>query len=197
MIYLPVLPEGVPECPSYRRGRGKNICFCHHPDNGGSAVDFDVCRACHRLAGHAPVAVPRKLKVRRHVLPQRPVPVTRTLKEGPGTEFEKLTEKLRLRKLSNCSCNTLIRRMNQLGVSGCRRERPKLLVDMKANYSLYGTSDKLWAAFHAITTGLAFKVDPLDPLPGLLDEAIIRAEKRGEPESLHSVKPALPRGEST
>lgn len=40
-------------------------------------------------------------------------------------------------------------------------------------------SSMLQAAFWAAMTGLAFKVNPLDPIPGLFEEAIRRAEVKG------------------
>lgn len=39
------LPDGVPPC-GYRKGRGKRICFCHHPSAKRKTVDYDECRQC-------------------------------------------------------------------------------------------------------------------------------------------------------
>ncbi len=38
-------PDDVPAC-EWRRGVGRKICFCHHPDHGGRPVGYDVCRSC-------------------------------------------------------------------------------------------------------------------------------------------------------
>lgn len=94
---------------------------------------------------------------------------------GPGTEFQKLVGELGLQAKSGCTCGALMRRMNDLGIAGCERERKQLLDELRSNYTTFSAADKAWAAYNAVVTGLAFKMNPLEPLPGLLDEAIRRA----------------------
>jgi hypothetical protein len=67
--------------------------------------------------------------------------------------------------------------MNELGPQGCKDNRDKLLKLMRKNQKKYGWSEFVTAGVKSLTTGMIFKVNPADPLPGLLDLAISRAEK--------------------
>jgi hypothetical protein len=69
--------------------------------------------------------------------------------------------------------------MDAWGVAGCRGEHYQEIVDrFRAYASKYGWATKLKAAALAVKTGLAFRLNPLDPAPGIVDEAIRRAEEK-------------------
>jgi len=67
--------------------------------------------------------------------------------------------------------------MNELGPQGCKDNRDKLLKLMRKNQKKYGWYDYLKAGTNMIVLGWIFKLNPLDPLPNLLDEAIRLAEQ--------------------
>lgn len=93
----------------------------------------------------------------------------------PGTEFYKLARQLGVQPKPGCTCGAVAARMNVLGVAGCQAHRGELLAALAENYQLYGLKDKLTAAVHAVASGLAFRLDPRDPLGSLFDEALRRA----------------------
>lgn len=103
------------------------------------------------------------------------VPVT-TERQGPGTELKKLLESLGITASENCPCNARAEEMDNLGVAGCRARREEIVSWLREGSTAWGWRDKLAAAGKAVACGLAFRLNPLDPYPGLLDEAIRRAE---------------------
>ena len=97
--------------------------------------------------------------------------------DGPGSQLWKIFSSLGIKHKADCSCLLLADIMNDLGPSGCREQREQLLKLMKKNKKKYGWSEFVTAGVKSLTTGMIFKVNPADPLPGLLDLAISRAEK--------------------
>ncbi len=95
---------------------------------------------------------------------------------GPGSQLWKLLESLGVKHTNSCSCISRAEQMNAWGVAGCRDHRDEILGWMREGQDQFGWRDKLTAATRAVTTGLAFRLNPLDPFPGILDEAIRRAE---------------------
>ena len=81
-----------------------------------------------------------------------------------------------------CDCKGKANQMDAWGVEGCRERRDVIVDWMREGQGRWGWKDKLAAATKAVTSGLALKLDLLDPFPSLIDEAIRRAEARGEPE---------------
>jgi hypothetical protein len=67
--------------------------------------------------------------------------------------------------------------MDAWGVAGCLTNRDQIIQWMRDGQSRWGWRDKLAAAAKAVQIGLAFKLNPLDPFPSLIDEAIRRADK--------------------
>lgn len=96
--------------------------------------------------------------------------------EGPGTEFYKITKTLRLPFCGLCAM--VLAEMNQLGTDGCERRFEYVLSRLRENAVKLRWRAKLSAVIPAIYSGLAFKVNPLDPLPGLLMEAIRLAREQ-------------------
>jgi hypothetical protein len=101
---------------------------------------------------------------------------------GPGEEFDALTKSLGLEKWEGCSCAAIRDDMNRAGVAGCREKRNHFIERIKANVATGIAANKLskWAwvkaACRAVRLGLAFKIDPRDPIPGLFDLAVNNAE---------------------
>jgi hypothetical protein len=100
---------------------------------------------------------------------------------GPGTEFETLASTLGYAERQGCACASLRRKMDRLGVPGCVAQREELLIELRKHAAQFGWLEAARAAKNALLSGLAFQLDPFDPLPGLLEEAIRRAETRKPP----------------
>lgn len=94
----------------------------------------------------------------------------------------KITQELELKPPKGCSCHDLQLRMDVLGVDGCRKEFTELKAEISLNLDKWG-----WTEFFsnfatglvkAISTGIAWRLNPIDPIGSLLREAIKRAEAR-------------------
>jgi hypothetical protein len=81
---------------------------------------------------------------------------------------------------NSCTCNALALEMDRIGVAGCREQFDHLVAQIKHNATHWGWADKFAnysrASFGSLKSGLLFKINWLDPIPGLLSEAIRRAE---------------------
>jgi hypothetical protein len=95
---------------------------------------------------------------------------------GPGTELKKFLESLGIEAGPTCDCRARADQMDAWGVDGCRSNREQIIQWMRDGQSRWGWRDKLAAAAKAVQIGLAFKPNPLDPFPSLVDESIRRAE---------------------
>jgi len=96
---------------------------------------------------------------------------------GPGSQLWHLFSRLGIQHTAECSCVLLADIMNSLGPQGCREQRAKLLKLMYKNKKRYGWHDTLKAAKNLIVLGWLFKINPMDPLSSLLDEAIKLSEQ--------------------
>jgi hypothetical protein len=99
---------------------------------------------------------------------------------GPGTELFLLLVSLNIQPKLGCGCNSVKSEMNKLGPAGCRENRDSLVAKIRDNSEKYRVSEWIAAGAAAIVSGLAFKLNPIDPIPGLFDEAVCRAEKKGK-----------------
>lgn len=95
---------------------------------------------------------------------------------GPGTELKKILSSLGIDPAPTCDCNARAYEMDAWGVDGCRQRREEIIGWMKEGQSRWGWAAKFSAMGKAVATGLAFRLNPLDPFPSLVDEAIRRAE---------------------
>jgi hypothetical protein len=95
---------------------------------------------------------------------------------GPGTELKKILAELGIMEKPDCPCRRRANDMDILGVQGCKDNREMIVGWLREGESRWGWKDKLAAAAKAVQSGLAFKLNPFDPFPGLVDEAIRRAE---------------------
>lgn len=104
---------------------------------------------------------------------------------GPGAELWGIFKELRIRTPRRCSCKRLRAWMNVIGPEMCRVRKNDITSSIKKNAKRWGIADKIMslgsAMVRSVITGLIFKIDPTDPIPGLVEEAIIRAERKQEP----------------
>jgi hypothetical protein len=125
---------------------------------------------------------PREAELR-HLLGMPPRP------HGPGEEFKKLTDSLGLKEWEGCSCSAIQADMNRASLAGCREKRADFIDRIKANVAAGVAAGKIsrWAwvkaAYRAVRLGLALKIDPRDPIPGLFDVAVDNAAKAAEKNS--------------
>lgn len=96
---------------------------------------------------------------------------------GPGTEFKKIAERLGFSYKAQCSCEAMRKAMDTAGVAGCKHERANFLKSIKANAEKWGWADMATAIKNAATSGLIFKINPLDPVGSIYDAAVTAAEK--------------------
>lgn len=100
---------------------------------------------------------------------------------GPGTEFKRICgEDLGITMPNNCTCNALAVQMDIWGPAGCRTHSDAIVAQIKANQDLWGWTAAFKnfasAAVGSLKSGLWRKVNWTDPIPGLVQEAIRRAE---------------------
>lgn len=96
--------------------------------------------------------------------------------KGPGTELKKILSSLGIEAGPTCDCRARANEMDEWGVEGCKANRQQIIDWMREGQERWGWKDKWTGAARAVMSGLAFKLNPLDPFPGLVDEAIRRAE---------------------
>jgi hypothetical protein len=97
---------------------------------------------------------------------------------GPGTELEGMFAELGVTGTAGCGCKSVARQMDRWGPAGCRANAGVVVARLRENWAALRLAEKLGVALRAVTSGLAFVVDPRDPAPGLLAEAIRRAEAK-------------------
>lgn len=97
---------------------------------------------------------------------------------GPGTEATLLLKSLDIAPVAGCDCKGFALQMDRWGVAGCREHFEQIVAHFRQYQSKYGWAAKFKAASLAAVTGLAFKLNWLDPLPDLVTEAIRRAEEK-------------------
>jgi hypothetical protein len=100
---------------------------------------------------------------------------------GPGHELRLLMSQLGIRPKRNCDCVTYARRMDLWGVTGCRERLGEITSHIEANSDKYGIGDRFTAAYWAVATGIALRINPLAPVRSLVELAIERAEAKERP----------------
>lgn len=165
---------------------------CGHP----VGVTLGCCLRCPVPDQGAPL-----LPTRKPAPPKGdPTPAPRStpaLPDGPGSELERVLKEHRLTRVGCGGCQGLRKRMDRWGPAGCRDRREQILARLRRAYRELTPAETAAAAWHALWSGLAFKVDPRDPAPGLLDEALRRWAARAKapgPGAVNS-KAAGPAGE--
>jgi hypothetical protein len=96
--------------------------------------------------------------------------------------LKRILDSLGIQAPENCGCRATMRAMDDLGVEGCRDQFDLIVAKIRENAEKWGWGKlsglaKLPAAgLKAILSGLAFRVNPLDPIPGVVEQAILAAE---------------------
>jgi hypothetical protein len=104
---------------------------------------------------------------------------------GAGTEMKKMLNSIGIYPTPTCTCTKMAKDMDEWGPEICKTKKPEILAAVRENYDKWGWREKLnifVASGKAVMTGLAFKLNPLDPIGSLIDEAIRRAEENLEEE---------------
>jgi len=94
--------------------------------------------------------------------------------DGPGSELKRLLTELGLTGKAGCGCEAFLLQMNAWGLDGCAQHREAILAQLRVNQARLGWLEALRAAAAAVRSGLVLALNPLDPAPGLLDEALRR-----------------------
>lgn len=89
----------------------------------------------------------------------------------PGTALKALLASITILP-KNCGCNAKAEQMDRWGTVECIRRREEIIDWLKREEDNTGWLERLRASLAALTTGLAFKLNPLDPIPGIFDEAM-------------------------
>ena len=97
--------------------------------------------------------------------------------EGPGRELALLLASLGVTDLDGCGCKAHVKQMNAWGIDGCREHFDEIVGWLRDGEARFKWADKLKASALAAATGLAFKINWIDPFPGIVEEAIRRADK--------------------
>ena len=99
---------------------------------------------------------------------------------GPGAELMAILKSLAITEQAGCDCLAKARQMDAWGVAGCRENFNTIIGWMRDGQGRWGWGEKFKAAALAAATGLAFKINWADPFPGLIEEAIRRAEAKSQ-----------------
>ena len=109
-----------------------------------------------------------------HSYHNQPVPPERW-KAGPGTELHAILESMGIKPSESCPCRNRICQMNKWGPEGCRERRDEIVAWLREQQERRGWAEQISAGMRTLTTGLAFRLNLVDPLGSLVDEAIRRA----------------------
>lgn len=119
------------------------------------------------------------------------------LGKGPGTELKAILSSVGINSSPNCSCNRRMAQMDDWGVDGCKEHFDEIVGWINESAVQWGWSkaaeqkvlessepihqltmtEKLGIGWKSLMSGIAFQVNWLDPYPGLVTEAIRRAEE--------------------
>lgn len=96
---------------------------------------------------------------------------------GPGTELATLLARLGIHKKASCACDRFSNEMNALGPDGCEADIDRLVREIEANKVAWGwnITEAIKAAGKAILSGLAFQINPANPVESLVRLAIKRS----------------------
>jgi hypothetical protein len=114
---------------------------------------------------------------------------------GPGTELKAILASVGINPSPTCDCNAYMRQMDEWGISECVERHAEIVQRLREKADQWGwnnfitkkaegdaethqftLAEKIKIGWKSITTGIAFKVNWLDPYPDLVEEAIKRAE---------------------
>lgn len=97
--------------------------------------------------------------------------------DGPGTELKKILAGIGITASESCDCNAKARQMDVWGVDGCNENFDVIVNWLREGADRWGWKSKLSAGFSLLMKDplLAIKINPIDPYPALVREAIRRA----------------------
>jgi glycosyltransferase involved in cell wall biosynthesis len=104
----------------------------------------------------------------------------RQMDHGPGTELKGLLAGLGVTEKPGCDCKAKAAVMDTWGVAGCLLRFPIIVQWLNEGKERWGWEAKFGAALSAIATGLAWQLNPFDPIPGLVRRAIELARTKDE-----------------
>lgn len=134
------------------------------------------CKVCGKVrklgANHFPFACSCGMRIRSPQAEQAAPPVVQL---RPGGALTILLHSLGINP-GDCGCKSMAAKMNAWGVDGCRQNREKIVKHLKQEAKKRDWPCIIAAAAKAVTSGLALRINPLDPFGSLIDEAIRRAE---------------------
>jgi len=93
-------------------------------------------------------------------------------------------------KPGGCACKSKARMMDEWGVEGTERNREMVVDWLREEQGKRGWLEYFRAAAGAVRGGLVLALNPLDPAPGLLDEALRRARRQSPTTSKAAVTDA-------
>lgn len=94
---------------------------------------------------------------------------------GPGTQLKAIFASLGINPKSQCQCNEKSAWMNRWGVDGCRERRDIIVGWLRDSKHWFDSEEVAKAAYMALRSGLAFKLNPLDLFGSVVDLAIEQA----------------------
>jgi hypothetical protein len=116
---------------------------------------------------------------------------------GPGTELKAILTSVGINPGPNCSCRGRMITMDEWGVEGCEQNFDTIVGWLVEGASSWGwdsfitkkaeegqphqlsLTEKMQIGWRSLTTGIAFKVNPMNPYPGIVSEAIHREKSKG------------------
>lgn len=135
----------------------------------GKVETCPVCRMC-ASSPEAAAVVKRQISQRKRTVA---LPTVRTTR-GVGTHLKLLLMSLGLEESVSCSCASMRAQMDAWGPAGCRRNQHAILTHLRTEAGKVGWTVSLKTGVKAAVSGLI--LNPIDPAPGLLNEAVRRAE---------------------
>lgn len=110
--------------------------------------------------------------------------------KGPGTELTNMLKEIGISDKPGCDCKAKAMEMDRLGCVGCESQFDRIVAQIKAGQTRWGWAEKTKAAALSVKTGLAWKLNPMDPIPGLVKEAIRRAKEKEKNDVSGEVSPS-------
>jgi hypothetical protein len=171
------------ECEQFP-GRLRDLCEGRGREGRSNPPRYavDAFRAQHGLARLSDDPEERARQLARIIPvpdaaePQAYVPPVVIPADGPGRRLEAIFAQLQVPYGDDCQCQAYARQMDVWGAEGCRAHFDEIVARLRENAQRYSLWQQLEAAVRTVAIGLAFQLNPLDPLPGLVAEAIRRAE---------------------
>lgn len=99
---------------------------------------------------------------------------------GPGKEQKAILVSLGIPHPDGCTCNHRAQQMDRWGSAGCKEHFREIVGWLREAREQYAANvDWGEAIVKAIRSGLAFRLNPFNPEPGIVKEAIRRAAAKG------------------